>query len=104
MKSFLHRRVPPPGHPACGRGVFLIIAFYVVLQVGSSVVLVFLQQVGRDIHGVCVKRDILELDKQLLALGSEKRQVALDVSKVVLFLLPLQLSPGVFQLRPFERL
>ena len=40
----------------------------------------------------------------LLALGLEKREVALDVAKVVLVFLPLQLSPSVFELRPFKSL
>lgn len=50
-------------------GVFLITAFNVVLQVGSSVASGVLQQVARNGHDVGVEGGILKLDEQLLALG-----------------------------------
>ena len=68
VKSFLDRRVPSPCYPALWHRVFFLVVFNVVLLVGSSIESRVVEQVRRHVDYAGIKRGILKLDEQLLAL------------------------------------
>ncbi len=83
MESRLYRRIPASGNPTSRDRVGLVLALNIILFVGPAMKPGFAQQIGRYADSGRIEGDILKLDKEPFASGSQKRQILANGMEIV---------------------